>query len=160
MKTALRRSSVAAALLSSVAIVAAETAAPVRTVKAIGPFDVTMKPQSTADAVVGRFSLDKKYHGDLQGIGIGEMLTGLTTVQGSAGYVAIEKVTGILAGHRGSFQFQHSGTMTRGKPSLIITVIPDSGTGDLTGLTGTMEIQVARDGTHSYTFSYHLPEKS
>lgn len=158
MKT-LRRSSVAAALLSSVAIVAAETAAPMKTVKATGPFDVTMKPESAADAIVGRFTLDKQYHGDLEGTGVGEMLTGMTAVPGSAGYVAIEKVTGTLAGRRGSFHLQHSGTMTRGKPALAITVIPDSGTGELAGLAGTMDIQIARDGSHSYTFSYSLPEK-
>jgi hypothetical protein len=141
MKNTLRRSSVAAALLSTVAIVAAETA-PMKTTKATGPFDVKMAPQSATDAPVGRFVLDKKYHGDLEG---------------SAGYVAIEKVTGALAGRRGSFHLQHSGTMTRGKPALVITVIPDSGTGELTGLTGTMDIQIARDGSHSYSFNYALP---
>ncbi len=157
MKTALRRSSVAAALLSSVAIVAAETA-PRKITKATGPFDLNRTPQSAADAPVGRFSLDKKYHGDLEGTGVGEMLTGMTPVQGSAGYVAIEKVTGSLAGRRGTFFLQHSGTMNRGQPRLTISVIPDSGTGELTGLTGTMEIQIARDGSHSYLFAYALPE--
>jgi hypothetical protein len=156
MKTALRRSSVAAALLSSVVIVAGETA-PMKTTKAIGPFDVKMSPQSANEAAVGRFALDKKYHGDLEAAAVGEMLTGMTAVQGSAGYVAIEKVSGTLAGRRGTFHLQHSGTMTRGKPSLLITVIPDSGTGELAGLTGTMDIQIARDGSHSYTFTYALP---
>ncbi len=158
MKNTLRRSTVAAALLGTVAIVAAETA-PMKTTKATGPFDVKMVPQSAADAPVGRFALDKKYQGDLEGTGSGEMLTGMTAVPGSAGYVAIEKITGTLAGRRGSFHLQHSGTMTRGQPALVITVIPDSGTGELTGLTGRMDIQIARDGSHSYTFSYSLPEK-
>lgn len=158
MKT-LRRSSVAAALLGSVAIVAAETASPMKTTRAAGPFDVKMTPQSAAEAAVGRFALDKKYHGDLSGTGTGEMLTGMTAVEGSAGYVAIEKVTGMLAGRRGSFHLQHSGIMSRGQPSLTITVIPDSGTGGLTGLTGAMDIQIARDGSHSYTFDYKLPAK-
>lgn len=157
MKTTLRRSSVAAALLSSVAIVAAETV-PTKNAKALGPFDVKMAPQSAADAPVGRFTLDKKYHGDLEATGTGEMLTGMTAVPGSAGYVAIEKITGSLAGRRGSFYLQHSGTMTRGKPALTLTVIPDSGTGELAGLGGTMDIQIARDGSHSYTFTYSLPE--
>jgi len=155
MKT-LRRSTLAAALLSSVAVVGAESVL-MKTTKATGPFDVTMKPQTAADAAVGRFTLDKRYHGDLEGTAVGEMLTGMTAVPGSAGYVAIEKVTGALAGRRGSFQFQHSGTMSRGKPTLVISVIPDSGTGELTGLNGSMDIQIARDGSHTYTFHYALP---
>jgi hypothetical protein len=157
MKNNLRRSTVAAALLSSVAIVAAETA-PMKVTKATGPFDVKMTPQSAADAPVGRFTLEKQYHGDLEGSGTGEMLTGMTAVPGSAGYVAIEKITGTLAGRRGTFHLQHSGTMNRGKPSLLITVIPDSGTGELAGLAGNMDIQIARDGSHSYAFNYALPE--
>lgn len=147
------------ALLSSVTMIATESALPMKTIQATGPVDVTMKPQSAVDAVVGRFALDKQYQGDLEGTGTGEMLTGLTAVQGSAGYVAIEKITGTLAGRRGRFLLQHSGTMSRGQPARVITVIPDSGTGELTGLTGTMDIQIARDGSHSYTFSYRLPEK-
>lgn len=130
-----------------------------KTTKAAGPFDVKMTPQSAAEAAVGRFTLDKKYHGDLEGSGNGEMLTGMTSVKGSAGYVAIEKVTGSLAGRRGGFHLQHSGLMNRGTPSLSITVIPDSGTGELTGLSGSMSIVIAADGSHSYTFNYSLPEK-
>lgn len=156
MKT-LRRTSVSAALLGSVAIVAAETA-PRKMTKATGPFDVNRTAQTAPDAPVGRFTLDKKYHGDLEGSGVGEMLTGLTAVPGSAGYVAIEKFSGALAGRRGTFLLQHHGTMNRGQPGLSISVIPDSGTGELTGLTGSMEIQIARDGSHSYTLSYALPE--
>lgn len=158
MKTILRRSLVAGLALSAAPLVMAE--APVKTTKAAGPFDVKMAPQSPADAPVGRFALDKKYSGDLEGTGTGEMLTGMSAVPGSAGYVAIEKITGSLAGRRGSFHLLHKGVMTRGTPALSITVIPDSGTGELAGLTGTMDIQVARDGSHSYTFNYSLPEKN
>lgn len=157
MKSPLRRSLVAGLALGAAPLVVAQI--PAKTIKASGPFDVKMAPQSAADAPVGRFGLDKKYSGDLEGTGIGEMLTGMTAVQGSAGYVAIEKVTGSLAGRRGSFHLLHKGVMTRGAPSLSISVIPDSGTGELAGLTGTMDIQVARDGSHNYTFAYRLPEK-
>ncbi len=133
---------------------------PMKIIKATGPFDVKMAPASAADAAVGRFTLDKKYHGDLEGGGIGEMLTAMTAVKGSAGYVAIEKVSGTLAGRAGTFHLQHSGTMNRGAPSLSITVVPDSGTGELAGLTGKMNISIAADGAHYYTFEYSLPEKS
>ena len=84
------------------------------------------------------------------------MLTGISSVKDSAGYVAIERVSGGLAGRRGTFILQHSGTMTRGAPSLAITVVPDSGTDQLTGLSGTMTINVA-GGRHSYEFEYVLP---
>lgn len=156
MKTTLRRSLVAGLALGAAPFVVAQ--APMKTTKATGPFDVKMAPQSAPDAAVGRFTLDKKYHGDLEGSATGEMLTGMTATKGSAGYVAIEKVTGSLAGRRGTFQLQHSGLMNRGTPSLSITVIPDSGTGELTGLAGTMSIVIAADGSHSYTFNYSLPE--
>jgi len=128
-------------------------------IKASGPFDVKMTPKSAAEAATGRFALDKKYHGDLEATAAGEMLTAMTAVKGSAGYVAIEKVTGQLAGRTGTFHLQHRGTMDRGTPSLSITVVPDSGTGELTGLSGAMTIQVAADGAHYYTFEYSLPEK-
>lgn len=157
MKTNLRRSLVAGLALGAAPFVVAQ--APLKTIKAAGPFDVKMAPQSATDAPVGRFALDKKYSGDLEASGTGEMLTGLTAVPGSAGYVAIEKVTGALAGRRGTFHLLHKGVMTRGAPALSISVIPDSGTGELAGLTGTMDIQVARDGSHSYTFNYSLPEE-
>lgn len=109
------------------------------------------------DAVLGRMSLDKTFHGDLEATGKGEMLTAMTATQGSAGYVAIERVTGTLKGRSGSFVLQHSGTMTRGTPQLIITVVPDSGTGQLAGLAGTMTIDIA-DGKHSYDLEYTLTE--
>jgi hypothetical protein len=130
-----------------------------KTIKASGPFDVKMSPVSAPETPAGRFTLDKKYHGDLEASAQGEMLTAMTAVKGSAGYVAIEKVTGALAGRRGTFHLQHTGTMNRGTPSLGIMVVPDSGTGELAGLTGTMSIQIAADGAHYYTFDYTLPEK-
>ncbi|WP_438481895.1 DUF3224 domain-containing protein [Oleiharenicola lentus] len=124
--------------------------------KISGAFDVNMKPQSAADAVVGRFSLDKKYHGELEATATGEMLTAMTATKGSAGYVAIEKVTGTLAGRSGTFHLQHTGTMNRGAPSLTITVVPDSGTGELIGLTGTMDIKIGADGAHIYVFDFAI----
>lgn len=125
------------------------------TTRATGPFEVRMAPLAT-DAPIGRMSLDKTYHGDLEGTAVGEFLAGMTETQGSAGYVAIERVTGTLAGRSGTFMLQHYGLMDRGTPSLVITVIPDSGTGELTGLAGTMNI-IIEDGKHSYTFDYTLP---
>jgi hypothetical protein len=127
---------------------------------ATGSFDVKMLPQpageKTGDAL-SRFVLDKQYHGDLEAGSVGEMLAAMTAVKGSAGYVAIEKVTGKLGGRSGSFCLQHSGLMTRGEGSTSVVVIPDSGTGELTGLTGTLAIKVAKDGRHSYEFTYSLP---
>lgn len=158
MKTTLRRSLVAGLALGAAPFVVAQAA--MKTIKASGPFDVKMSPVPTDGTAVGRFTLDKKYHGDLEASAQGEMLTAMTAVKGSAAYVAIEKVTGRLAGRTGSFQLQHTGTMTRGAPALTITVVPDSGTGELAGLMGSMNIQIAADGAHYYTFDYKLPEKS
>lgn len=130
------------------------------TIKAAGPFEVKLSPESGPDAPVGRFALAKQYHGDLEAAATGEMLAATTATKGSAGYVAIEKVTGRLAGRTGTFHLQHTGVMNRGAPSLTITVVSDSGTGELTGLTGTMDIQIAPDGAHRYEFNYALPDKS
>ena len=128
--------------------------------RASGTFDVTLTPQATdthAEVTsLGRMSLDKQFHGDLEGTSKGEMLTAGTGVKSSAGYVAIERVSGTLHGRRGTFILQHSGTMTRGAPRLDITVVPDSGTGQLAGLAGTMVIEIA-GGKHSYDFEYTLP---
>jgi hypothetical protein len=127
---------------------------------AAGPFDVKVEAQGDADKAEGstlaRYSLDKQYHGDLDGTAKGTMLTAGTDVKGSAGYVAMERVTGTLKGRSGSFVLQHSATMTRGEPQLSITVVPDSGTGQLVGLTGKMNIIIAA-GKHSYEFDYSLP---
>jgi hypothetical protein len=125
---------------------------------AIGTFDVKVTPQAPADgadADAGRMTLDKQFHGDLEGTSKGQMLAVSTSVKGSAGYVAMEKVTGTLKGRSGSFVLQHSGTMTRGAPQLMVSVVPDSGTGQLVGLAGTMTIKIA-DGKHSYDFEYSL----
>ena len=107
------------------------------------------------DPLFGRRSIDKRYHGDLDATGVGQMLSAGTPVQGSAGYVAIERVSGRLHGRTGTFALQHNGTMTRGAPELSVTVVPDSGTGQLSGLTGTMRIIIA-GGKHSYEFDYML----
>lgn len=129
--------------------------APVK--RASGTFEVKMAPLTTGDDVPGRMSLDKQFHGALEATGKGEMLTAMTSVQGSAGYVAIERVTGKLDGRSGSFVLQHSGIMSRGEPNLTITVVPDSGTGELAGIAGRMMINIA-DGKHSYDFEYTLGE--
>jgi hypothetical protein len=124
-----------------------------------GPFDVKLTPQSSGDsaedAILGRMTIDKQFHGDLEATSKGQMLTGMTSVKGSAGYVAIERVTGTLKGRKGSFILQHSGTMNRGEPTLSVTVVPDSGTDELKGLSGKMSIKIEQ-GKHSYDFEYTL----
>jgi predicted flavoprotein YhiN len=125
---------------------------------AIGTFDVKVTPQAPADgadADVGRMTLDKQFHGDLEGTSKGQMLAVSTSVKGSAGYVAMEKVTGTLKGRSGSFVLQHSGTMTRGEGELNVSVVPDSGTGELKGISGKMTIEIS-DGKHLYSFEYAL----
>jgi Protein of unknown function (DUF3224) len=126
---------------------------------ATGSFDVKLNPLETYDktdgAGVARMSLDKQFHGDLDATSQGEMLTGMGQVKGSAGYVAIERVAGTLHGRSGSFILQHNATMTRGTPYLNIIVVPDSGTGELAGLSGTMKILI-ESGKHSYEFEYSL----
>jgi hypothetical protein len=125
-----------------------------------GTFEVTLAPlelhDSTGSHLLGRMALDKIFRGDLAGTSRGEMLTAMTDQKNSAGYVAIERVTGRLHGREGTFVLQHSGTMTRGDRQLVITVVPDSGTGALAGLAGTMTITIT-EGTHYYDFSYTLP---
>ena len=127
------------------------------TTRATGTFDVQLSPlparDEAADSHLGRMSIDKQFRGDLQATGKGEMLTAMTAVKGSAGYVAIERVSGALHGRSGSFVLQHSATMTRGVPQLQITVVPDSGTGDLAGISGAMTINIA-DKKHFYEFEY------
>ena len=122
-----------------------------------GTFDVTMSKEAMHDAAedsgIGRMSLDKQYHGELDATGVGEMLAAMTATPGSAGYVAMEFVEGTLAGRSGSFFLQHSGTMDRGTPTLSVTVVPDSGTDQLVGLTGRLNIRIA-DGKHHYDFEY------
>ncbi len=126
--------------------------------RAKGPFEVKLMPQADqGDAALGRMSIDKQFHGDLEATSQGQMLMASTEVKGSAGYVAIEKVSGTLNGRQGTFILQHHATMTRGTPQLMISVVPDSGTGQLAGLRGTMDIIIA-DGKHSYDFEYQLVE--
>jgi hypothetical protein len=131
----------------------------ITTMRAIGPFDVKVTPQEdgNADPLLNRMMLDKHYRGDLEGTGKGQMLTAGTEVKGSGAYVAIEKVAGTLKGRSGSFVLQHTGTMTQNAPQLTIIVVPDSGTGELKGLTGKMMINITADGKHSYDFEYTLP---
>ena len=127
---------------------------------ASGTFDVKLTPQAAeeGDAGLGRMSIDKQFHGDLEGTSKGFMLSSAATVvKGSGGYVAMEKITGTLKGRTGSFVLQHSGTMTRGTPQLSVTVVPDSGTGQLEGISGTLTIKIDQ-GKHSYEFDYTLPE--
>jgi hypothetical protein len=134
-----------------------------QTTHATGPFEVKIDPQPAEPKAGGdalsRLLIDKQYHGDLEATSKGTMLAAGTAVKGSAGYVALEIVTGTLKGHAGTFVFQHTGTMTRGVPQLSVTVVPDSGTGQLVGLTGKMNIIIA-DGKHSYDFEYTLSESS
>lgn len=124
-----------------------------------GTFEVKLAPLPTSDTSEGsplaRLSIDKQFHGDLEAITRGEMLAAGTAVKTSAGYVAIERVTGTLHGRAGSFVLQHSSTMERGVPRQSITVVPDSGTGELTGLAGSMVITIVA-GKHSYDFEYTI----
>jgi hypothetical protein len=127
--------------------------------QAKGTFEVKLAPQDdkSVDSAIGRMLIDKQFHGELEATSKGQMLAAMTSVKDSAGYVAIERVIGTLNGRKGSFVLQHSGTMTRGEPQLSITVVPDSGTEQLAGLTGRMIINIA-DGKHSYEFEYALPQ--
>jgi hypothetical protein len=127
-----------------------------------GEFEVKVNPQKADNAEaekagLGRMSLDKRFHGALDATSTGEMLSLMSEVKGSGVYVAIEKVIGKLEGRSGSFVLHHRGTMTRGVPELSVTVTPDSGTGELAGLTGEMQIN-RPGGKHFYEFSYALPD--
>ena len=123
--------------------------------QATGTFEVKLTPQADEDSGLGRMTIDKQFHGDLDATSQGQMLAARSSVKGSAGYVAMERVSGRLGGRVGTFVLQHSGTMTRGEPQLSVTVVPDSGTGDLTGLSGKMVIEKA-EGQHSYVFEYSI----
>ena len=127
--------------------------------KAKGTFEVTMNaepPYDVAEGVsLGRVGLDKRFAGPLDATSKGQMIGARTPVDGSAGYVAIERVTGTLDGRAGTFVLQHSGVMTRGARALTVTVVPDSGTGELKGLAGRMDIQIV-EGKHHYEFEFEL----
>jgi hypothetical protein len=127
------------------------------TTYARGTFEVKLSPLDSNDASLGRMTIDKQFHGDLEGVSKGQMLATSTAVEGSAGYVAIEWVNGTLHGRSGSFALQHSCVMRRGEPQQNIIVVPDSGGGQLVGLAGRMTIIIA-DGKHSYDFEYTLDQ--
>lgn len=128
---------------------------------ATGPFEVkvtTLEPAfKFEDNSLGRMSLDKQYHGGLEATAKGEMLTGAATVKGSGGYVAMERVSGTLHGRSGTFVLEHNGTMQNGVFHLNVVIVPDSGTGQLNGLAGTMDILI-KEGKHSYDLAYTLPD--
>ena len=127
--------------------------------QASGTFDVRLNPQGGDDLIgapdVRRLAIDKEFHGDLEALSKGQMLAAATGVEDSAGYVAIEQVSGTLHGRRGAFILQHNGIMDRGQGRLTVTVVPDSGTDELTGLSGQMNIIIV-DGEHRYEFEYSL----
>lgn len=128
-------------------------------VRAAGSFEVKLAPVGLHDenlgSQIGRFSIDKQYSGDLMAIGRGEMLSAMGQEQGSAAYVAIERVTGLLHGRSGSFVIAHRGVMTRGTPDLVIVIVPDSGSGELAGISGSMTIDI-RGRDHFYTLDYEI----
>ena len=128
--------------------------------RATGSFEVTLQALPNTDAssnpLLARMLLTKKFSGDLAADALGQMLSAGTNTRGSACYVAIDHVIGELGGRRGSFLLQHAGVMNRGEPSLAITVVPDSGTDELAGLSGTLSINIV-DGRHFYDFIYSVP---
>ena len=119
-----------------------------------GPFDVKIAPLEGYNKELGRMSIDKQFHGDLEAVSKGEMLSQFDRDKQSGGYVAIERVTGTLGGKKGSFTLQHASTMARGKPNQNIVVVPDSGTDELVGLSGSLIVNIAAGGAHSYDFQY------
>jgi hypothetical protein len=132
---------------------------PALTQHATGPFNVKLTPQDDklGDGI-SRMLLEKHYHGDMEGASKGQMLAA-GSAKTSGVYVAIETFTGTLQGKTGSFSLHHTGIMTKAGPNLTISVVPDSGTGQLTGINGRMEIKIAPDGKHSYDFEYTLPSQ-
>jgi Protein of unknown function (DUF3224) len=122
-----------------------------------GQFEVKLEIVSAKEDIISRMTLDKKFSGDLAGNSTGQMLSHSSEDMGTHVYVAIEKVTGTLGGKTGSFTLAHRGTMQRDGQQLSIIVVPDSGTGGLSGLTGTMTIDVDDTKKHFYTFDYTLP---
>lgn len=126
---------------------------------ASGTFDVKLAPQPATPGIeaasLGRMTIDKRFQGDLSGSSLGEMLSAGSPEAGSAGYVAIERVTGTLHGRAGSFALMHFGLMHRGTPSMRVTVVPDSGTGELAGIRGELTIRI-KQGQHEYAFEYEV----
>ena len=154
---------VAAAVMSLALRVAAQKE--MRMLHAKGSFEIKMTPAESTDFEkandIARFTSEKTWHGDFEGVSHGEMITGSTASTGSMAYVAIERITGTLNGRQGSFTFAHRASMMKGgAPSageLSVTVVPNSGTGELTGLTGSLLIQIDAQGKHTWTFEYSLP---
>jgi len=130
----------------------------VMSARATGPFDVKIIPQDDklGDGI-SRMLLDKQYHGDLEGTSKGQMLA-IGSAKSSGVYVAIETFTGTLRGKAGSFSLHHTCIMAKTAPNLTISVVPDSGTDQLAGITGNMTISIAANGRHSYEFEYTLPD--
>src|SRR5271154_702754 len=162
------RVAVAAAMMSVALSAAAQSAAAqkdMHVVHATGSFDIKMTPGEATDFEkandITRFTSDKTWHGDFEGVSHGEMITGSTASTGSMAYVAIERMTGKLNGRQGSFTFSHRATMMKGDaPSagaLSVVVVPNSGTGELAGLTGSLMIHIEPQGKHTWTFDYSLP---
>lgn len=126
--------------------------------QARGTFEIQLQPQldeGVGDPTIGRLAFDKQFSGDLTGTSKGQMLATRTDTPDSAGYVAMERFRGTLAGKTGSFALQHSGTMNRGVSGLVVTVVPDSGTDELVGVRGTLNIRI-ESGQHFYDFDYTL----
>jgi len=127
-----------------------------------GTFDIKLAVAPAAPGVeaaqLGRMSIQKQFHGDLDAASLGEMLAYRSPVAGSAGYVAMERVEGKLAGRSGSFVLMHLGEMAQGQQHLTVQVVPDSGSGELLGLSGTLSIDI-RDGQHFYELRYRLPAR-
>lgn len=126
--------------------------------EAVGTFEVSLLPIAGNEGPIAAMSIDKTFHGDLQGRSVGQMLAFRSDVEGSAGYVAMERVSGSIAGLHGAFTLQHDGLMTRGTPALKVVVVPDSATGELQGLAGTLEIIISA-GRHAYRLHYTLPDR-
>jgi uncharacterized protein DUF3224 len=125
-----------------------------------GPFEVKLTPQPSeaGSTTLARMTIDKQFRGELEAVSQGQMLSAMTATKGSAGYVAMEVVNGTLGGHKGTFVLQHSATMDRGQSQLSVTVVPDSGTGELRGLSGSMKIRIEPGGKHFYEFEYQIAE--
>jgi hypothetical protein len=137
-----------------------QTAPTEKPMHATGSFDVKISPPSPADPASGasRFSGEKQYHGDLEAGGRADMLASGDPKTGNAGIVGIEKVSGKLNGRTGSFVLQHSGRMTGGAQEYSVTVVPGSGTDELSGIAGNMKIRIEPGGKHFYDFDYTLPK--
>jgi hypothetical protein len=131
-----------------------------QTLRATGTFDVVVKPlpfdDKAQDGTTGRLLVDKTIRGDLEGTSRGQMLAVGPNAEGSGAYVAIERVSGTLKGRTGTFVLQHSGWMTKAGMEMTITVVPDSGTGQLTGIRGRMIIKI-EGSKHFYELEYTLP---